>query len=184
MIRLLDIIELLRSNLPSWSIEGAIDLSIAEDASRLPLPAMYLGLGPVVYEDTSPSTYYQKYTQNFFIIACVPTKSNDDRTGKYGQDSVSITRGYLLNLLVNNMQFDPDSHVIMLVKDQPEKLDRARYYHRFDFKIQGALDQNDVTPLELDYFDKLFTEYVPEESTDDTPFSQQEIQPLYFTTDS
>ena len=184
MIRIIDIIEHLRNNLSGWSVEGAIDLSIAEDASRLPLPAMYIGLGPMVYEDISLSTYRQEYIQNFFILTCTPTRANDDRTGKYGQDFVSIARGYLLQLLVNNKQFDPDSHVITLSRDQPEKLDRARYYHRFDFRIKGALDQNDVTPLVLDYFDKLFAEYQVEESTDDTPVTQQYIQPLYFTTDS
>jgi hypothetical protein len=184
MIRVTQIIEYLRNNLPGWSIEGAIDLSIAEDASRLPLPAMYVGLAPMVYSDISTSTYLQDYIENFFIITCTPTTSNEDRTGKYGQDFVPIAREYLFKLLVNNKQFDPDSHVIMMGRDLPEKLDRARYYHRFEFRIAGRIAPEDVTPLQLDYFDKLFAEYQIQGFTEGSPVTQQFIQPIYFTSDS
>jgi hypothetical protein len=181
MIKVTQIIQLLRQHLPTWSVEGAIDLSIAEDASRLPLPALYVGLAPTVYENTSQSTYEQTYTQNFFILSCTPTKEGDDRTGKYGQDFVPTILEYLLRILVNNKDLDPDSHVIMMRRDAPEKLDRARYYHKFEFTVEGRLLPEDVHQLELDYFDKLFVDYVVDGSTDGTPSIQQEIKPIYFT---
>jgi hypothetical protein len=181
MIHITEIITYLRAQLPSWSIEGAVEIAVAQDASKLKLPAMYIGLGAMIYEDTSESTYLQDYVENFFIITCTPTIENSDTTGKYAQDFIPTIRGYLFTTLVNNKQFDPDSHVIMLVKDQPitEKFDRARYYHRFDFMVKGRIAPEDVTQLELDKFDKLFVEYVTTDATDDTPVIEQEIDHIY-----
>ena len=181
MIKLTEIITYLRANLPTWSIEGAVDLAVAEDASRLKLPAMYVGLAPTVYTDLAESTYLQDYVENFFIITCTPTSDSSDRTGKYAQDFVPVAREYLFKLLVNNKQFDPDSHVIMMGRDLPEKLDKARYYHRFEFRIKGRIAPEDVTPLHLDYFDTFFAQYKTTEFTDGTPPVESIDKNLYFT---
>ncbi len=69
----------------------------------------------------------------------------------------------------------------MMTRDMPEKLDRARYYHKFEFMIKGRIAPEDVTPLQLDYFDKFFVDYVTDQATSETPPIQQEIKPIYFT---
>lgn len=179
MIHITQIIEILRKELSGWSVDGAVNLSLAEDASRLPLPAMYVGLAPCTYTVESLSTYLQNYVENFFIITCTPVMPNDDRTGKYGQDFVLTARRALLSILVNYRGFDNNSHPVVLTRDQPEKIDKARYYHRFEFAIRGSLDQNDARPLNLDIFNTLFAEYEPENSTDETPKPSQIITPIY-----
>ncbi len=186
MIRITEIIALLRNEATNWSVDGAVNKAIAKDDSRLPLPALYVGLSSMVYTKVSQSTYLQDYVENFFVLSCTPTTLNDDKTGKYAQDYVPIIRQKLMSILVNYKGFDPDSHVVMLERDQPEDIDydRARYYHRFDFSITGRIDPTNVRPLVLDYFDTLTAQYVVDQATDDTPPVEQTITPLYFTTDT
>jgi hypothetical protein len=181
MIRITEIIEILRNELEGWSVDGAVNMALAEDASRLPLPAMYVGLGPCIYSVLSESTYLQEYIENFFIITCTPVMPNDDRTGKYAQDFIPTARDALMQILVNYKDLDPDSHAIVMTRDLPEKIDRARYYHRFEFRIKGRIDPDDVRPLDLDVFDTLFAEYVVDEATDDTPAVEETITPIYYT---
>jgi hypothetical protein len=175
------LITYLRTNLPSWSIDGAVELAIAKDKSRLRLPAMYVGLGDFAITKTNHETYEQEWELHFNIITCTPTTEADDRTGKYAQDFVTDARIILNKLLVNNMSFDRDAHAIEALRDRFEDLDAARYYHRFEFKMVGLYRPEDATPMTLDYFDKLFVDYVVEGSTDATPPTQQqiEIDPLY-----
>jgi hypothetical protein len=183
MIRVTEIIELLRNELQGWSVDGAVDLAIAEDSSRLPLPCMYVGLAPFTCQTVSFETYEQTYKENFFIITCTPTTPSDDRTGKYAQDFVYVARMALLSILGNNKDLDPESHAIMFERDLPEKLDRARYYHRFEFSVTGRFLPEDVRPLDLDVFDTMFNEYVPSDATDETPPVEQLITPIYYTTE-
>lgn len=181
MIRITQIITYLRENLPTWSVEGAYDQAVAENDSVLPLPAMYVGLKDIKYTDQSDSTYLQDYIETFFVITCTPTTSSHDRTGKYAQDFVATVREYLFKLLVNNKQFDPDSHVITMSQDFPEKFDKARYYHRFELKIRGRISPDDVTPLQLDKFDTFYAEYKTPDFTEETPKVESLDQHLYFT---
>lgn len=181
MIRLTEIITHLRNNLPSWSVEGAVDQSVAEDNSRLKLPAMYVGLIGVDYTIESESTYLQSYVDKFFILTCTPTTEAHDRTGKYAQDVVYIARDAFKLLLVNNPQFDLDSYSIVFKRDMPDKFDKARYFHRFEFEVHGWLDKDDVTPLALDLFDTFFATYKTTDFTDNTPVVESLDSNLYFT---
>jgi hypothetical protein len=184
-IRITPIIVLLRNNCPSWSVEGAVDITVIEDQSRLKLPAMYVGLAPRIYTNISEGTYLQEYLDSFFVMTCTPLKENHDRTGKYAQDFVPIARNELLMLLTNNRELfaenERKSQPIICTRDAPEKIDKARYYHRFDFSMRGWLDQNDVTPIQTDYFDTFFAEYNTTEFTDETPTVESIDKSLFFT---
>ncbi len=180
MIHITQIIEYLRTKFPTWNIDGAVEVATAEDKSRLPAPSMFVGLAKFDAETISHSTYQQNYLERFVILTCTPTTRNDDRTGKYAQDFVLTARRMLMSVLVNYKEFDPDSHAIEIVSDEPEKLDKARYWHKFVFKIAGSIEPADVTPLELDLFDKFFAEIVPSDATDDTPTEEMQLNDLYF----
>jgi hypothetical protein len=182
MIHITQIIQYLRTQFPTWNIDGAVEQAVAEDQSRIKPPSMFVGLGRFDATTVSRSTFQQDYVERFVILTCTPLTPNDDRTGKYAQDFVLTAREMLMQTLVNYKNFDVNSHSIHLVSDEPKKLDRARYWHEFTFKIEGTIDPNDVTPISTDYFDKLFVDYVVEpDATDDTPPIEQEIKPIYFT---
>lgn len=181
MIRVTDLVRYLRTQLPSWRVDGAIEQAVAEDKSRLTLPAMFVGLLPFDAEPMPRGmTYRQEYVEKFFILTCTPVDPNEDRTGKYAQDFVLTARRMLMGVLVNYKDLDGDSNAICIVRDVPDKFDGSRYWHRFEYSVVGVIEPPDVTQLDLDYFDKLFVDWTPTGATDDTPHVEQEIKPIYF----
>src|SRR5688572_8517820 len=101
MIHITQIIQYLREQFPSWSIDGAVEQAVAEDSSRLKPPSMFVGLGKFDASTISKSTYRQDYIERFVILTCTPLRANEDRTGKYAQDFVLNARRILLSSLVN-----------------------------------------------------------------------------------
>jgi hypothetical protein len=179
MIRITELITYMRGVLPTWRIDGAAELSAAEDRSRLQLPAMYVMLGQFQATSFIANEFRQDYDERIVILLGLP--NTQDRTGKYAQDIVTTARNALLTTLVNYQRLDSDSSPVFIVGDRIEEMDKARYWHRFEFKIEGTIGEEDVTQITLDKFDALYADWDLAEADESTyPNAQDIIKPLFF----
>lgn len=177
MIRLMDVLRFLRScNTENvWRIEGAARLFEAQEDSRLTLPTFYVGLGSRTYEplaDIRAGFRMMYHTQIVIIWGCLTTF--DDRTGKYAQNLVEDARSFLFRNLVNNrlISYNKDgvtaqntgAFPTVPLSDDMMTMDRARYYHKFVFDIQGELQLEEVWQADFGPFNSIDIKYNLEES--------------------
>lgn len=184
-MRVSDVIEQLRANLPSlpgpvtWNdrIVGAAEFAAVEDKARLPTPALYVLLGEErarVFNRTG--TFEQEITEQIIIIAHL---ENTDRRGQGPQDLIEDLKVALFGALLNWVP-DSDSYSVEFVSSRFEDMDRARYFHRFVFQIVKRLCYEDGVQLSLDNFDELFNDWELVETTpSEHPDAEDEITGLF-----
>lgn len=145
MIKNSEVVEYLRSKLhPTYSVDGAVTYFAATDKSRLPLPALYVSVGPVPAENISDGDYLQLFTCNIRVrLVCL---ANMDRTGKYAQDLAATTLAILIRALVHK-KLDSRYNEIYYVNSDMEALDEARYIHYYDFAFTGMIDKSDLEDI-------------------------------------
>lgn len=152
MIQITQIIDYLRANLTTCQVDGAASLAYAEDNSRLMtnpdggiIPAVYVMLGTCTATVLSPSTFLEDYDERLVIIAC--TDNTLDRTGKSAQQFMYALRKAIFSILLNYV-YDPQSFSLQFIGDSMLKMDRALYWHQFEFSLKGRLDYTDGAPLQ------------------------------------
>lgn len=187
MIQVTQIIKYLRDNLQNIRVDGCAELAKAKDDSRLMMengfsfvPTVFVMLGDVTCTTMSKESFLLQYEAKFSIIACI--NNTDDRTGKSAQQYVYNMRLALFALLLN-WKSDDDSHNIEYVGDTMIDMDRARYWHRFDFKKVGWLNESDGVPEALGVFNELNAQWMSQDSAITEPIMRDVISPLYFIPD-
>jgi hypothetical protein len=184
MIQITEVIRYLRDNIESFKVGGAAELAAAKDDSRLMvesgtvIPTLFAMLGNyVALEDNeNAQTPQQDTDQRLVIIACL--NNSADRTGQHAQQLVPSVRRALLRLLYNNNQFDTDAHPLQYVGDAMSEMDRARYWHRFEFRCKGRINITDGKEFDLDNFDRMVNTWIKTGYTDN-PLAVDDIKNLY-----
>jgi hypothetical protein len=185
MIQITQVIEYVRQNLTSVRVDGAAALANAKDDSRLYvegetlITTLFIMLGTFVATTLSLEAPLQDYEERLTIIACIDNKQ--DRTGKHAQQLVYALRLALLKILLNYKEFDPNSHSLQYVGDQmiADAMDRARYWHRFEFKLLGRLGQEDGVTFNLDNFNRYVANWYSHDPLADEPLATDDINHLY-----
>lgn len=172
---------------PSYKIDGASAMHFAEDDSRImtdasgkTIPSLYVVWGTCKATITSRMPLDQQYDQRLLVIACLD--NTQDRTGKYAQALVPTVKQDLFNCLLNK-RLDILCFPITYVGDEMVKMDKARYWHRFEFSIVGRLQPPDGAPLDLNIFNTFTADFDSTIPTANNPMAQAEIDNLYFPTD-
>lgn len=185
MIQIDNVVTYLRASLTSgpYIVGAAASLAVAKDNSRLMvgegspiLPTMFVMLGKFVNTTLAPETFLQEYDERLDIIICLDNQS--DRTGQSAQQIVYQTRIDLYSLLANYL-VDPNCHTLQPVGDQMADMDRARYWHRFEFSCKGRLDSTDGYQPNLDNLNEVTVDYNnPVDETVDNPMAQDDFKNL------
>lgn len=176
------IIERLRATMPEniWGkrIAGAAEfLDAVEDQARLIFPSMYVILGENTATTLANSTYLQEYEERFYIVVVLDNRS--DRRGQTAQERIDSIQNALWAALLN-FEIDCCATSIQYVRNEFLQMDKARYFHRFEFKQIKRLDPTDGAQLELDNFDKFFANWELVESDPlDHPDAQDHITDIY-----
>lgn len=186
MMQITEIIRYLRENITSFNVGGAAELAAAQDDSRLHvengrvMQTLYAMLGNVsATEDTeNPNNPRQKTDQRLVIFACFD--NTKDRTGQHGQQLVPALRTILLRLLFNQNRFDTNAFPLQYVGDGmvQNEMDRARYWHKFEFRCSGLIDITDGESLTLDDFNRMVNTWVFT-GYDSNPIAVDDLQRLY-----
>lgn len=190
MIQINKVIDYMRPLLPSMRVDGAAALANAKDDSRLMvegneiIPTLFVMLGNFVAQTISLETYEQTYDERLTIIACIDNKQ--DRTGKYSQQFVYYLRLALFKILLNydgldvDETGDPNSHALQYVGDQMLEMDRSRYWHKFEFKLNGRLGPEDGVQLDLSVFNEYVAKWYSSDPLADNPLAIDDLIPLYY----
>jgi hypothetical protein len=163
--------------------DGAAALANAKDDSRLMLEndnfitTIFVMLGDFTATTLATETILQDYDERLVLIACLD--NTKDRTGKYAQDFVCHLRRQLLSQLLN-YEYDPDSHNLMYVGDKMLEMDRARYWHKFEFKLLGRLGEEDGVDLNLSVFNKYVADWHSTNPIHDELLATDILEPLYY----
>lgn len=183
MIQVTALIEYLRGKLsPAWRIDGAANLAYAKDDSRLMvesgklIPTLFVVLGKFQATVTTQDPIDQNYDERIVIIACLDNTL--DRTGKYAQQLVYHLRLALFRSLLN-YRYDEDCHTIKYVGDEMVEMDRARYWHKFEFSQMGRLQEPDGVGLDLSILNKIVADWNSTSPTADNPIAEDVIDDLY-----
>lgn len=173
MIKNSEVVEYLRSKLsPTYAVDGAVSYFAATDKSRLPLPALYVSIGPIPGDSISDGDYLQMFTCNIRIrLVCL---ANLDRTGKYAQDLAATTLQVLIRVLANK-KLNKRYNETYYVNADFEGLDEARYIHYFDFAFTGIIDNSDLEDLTAVELAKIHVDYNLAEASIDTQPNAQDI---------
>lgn len=173
------IITYLREQLTSWSsrIDGAAEYEAIEDKSRLAIPSMFVMYGGSTATLISYSTFEQELDERLRIMVVLDNKS--DRTGKSAQDQVHTVRDALFGALLN-YQNDEDAHTLQFVEDRMIEMDKARYFHLFEFKQIKRLEPDDGVALTLDNFNTFYADWEAEETNPtEHPDAQDHLEDIY-----
>lgn len=192
------IIKYLRSNLqnpninntsdsPAYKIDGAAAMIVAEDDSRImvdssgkTLSSLFILWGACKATVVSRMPLDQSFDQRIIVIACLD--NTQDRTGKYAQALIPIVRQDLFNYLLNK-RLDMSSFPIIYVGDEMIKMDKARYWHRFEFSMTGRLQPPDGADLDLGIFNTFTADFDSTIPTANNPMAQAEVDNLYYPPD-
>lgn len=185
MIHVDEIIAYLRENLSSYAIGGSAELQAIEDDSRLHvedgkvIPALYVMLGDFIVTSaaTNPEYPAQDYEENFSVVAVL--NNTLTRTGQHPQQLIPDLRQALINQLYGQRRFDEDSHPIQYVRDTFLKMDRARYFHIFTFRLYGRIDMTDAQSFDLDNFNRYVADWNSQNENADNPLATDDIDGLY-----
>lgn len=184
MIQITEIITYLRSKLsPAWRVDGAGSLATAKDDSRLMIgasnefiPTLFVMIGKFIVKTVSQEIIDQTWDARLVILACLD--NTQDRTGKYAQQTAYYLR-LALNRCLLNYRYDPDSHPIKAVGDEMVEMDRARYWHKFEFSMEGRYQEADGVQLNFDELNKIIADWNSTSPTADNPIIEDDIEPLY-----
>jgi hypothetical protein len=182
MIQITKIINYMRPLVTNMRVDGAAALANAKDDSRLMvegdtiIPTLFVMLGDFNATTLALETFLQEYDERLVIIACIDNKQ--DRTGKYAQQFVYSLRIALFQMLLN-YEYDPNSHSLQYVGDKMLEMDRARYWHKFEFKLLGRLDESDGVQLKLTNFNEFVANWNSADPIADNPLAIDDLIPLY-----
>lgn len=185
MIQVSQVIQYLRSKMPDVNVGGAADYVIASDNSRLMVESqttfvmsLFVMLGDFNAQTLSLDTLDEVYTEDICILACIDNRN--DRTGTSAQSQVFLLRRALLSALLNYYGFDLDSHSLQYTHDSMVNMDRARYWHKFVFRLNGRLSPKDGWLLEgLHIFNTFTATYYSNDPLADEPIAEDIINNLY-----
>lgn len=178
------VISHLRQHMPNlggqpWSnrIAGAAEFAAVTDKTRLDSPSLYVLLGPdTAKEMQAGSTYEQDLTERFSVIAVL---DNQDRRGQETQDQVHDIRTGLLSCLANWVGISGFVSCEYL-GSQFLQMDRARYFHQFDFQFRGIITIEDGFQPDTGIFDSLFADWeLTESDPENHPDAQDQIEDIY-----
>lgn len=173
-----DVIVRLRTVLSSWSnrIYGAAEYEAVEDKARLPLPAMYVSYAGSTARTLSNSTFLQEMDERVRVLVVI---AQADRTGKTAQDQIHTIRAAIFSALLN-YPLNADAHTLEFVSDSMLEIDKARYFHMFEFRQISRLDTEDGAALALDDFNNLYADWNLTESDESNhPDAQDNITDIY-----
>lgn len=169
---------------PAFRIDAAADIENALDDSRQmvdasgkTIPSLFVVLGTYTAKTTSTGTFEQQSDDRLIIIACID--NTQDRTGKYAQALVPTIRQVLFDCLLNK-RIDPNCKPLAYVRDHMAKMDRARYWHYFEYSLIGVLQPADGADLDLTVFDGFSADFESQIPTADNPMAQATINNLFY----
>jgi len=153
------IIEQLRSQLTSWGdrIAGAAEFAAIEDKVRLSLPAMYVQLtqDEVVREVSISPTIQQDIADRLVITVIL---ANEDIRGQSAQDQIDGIRKALFASILN-WTSEKYKYAFQYVGGRMISMDRARYFHEFEFKQIYRIDETDGLQILLSDFNKFYADW-------------------------
>lgn len=186
MIQVTKIIDYMRPLLPNLRIDGAAALANAKDDSRLMMEngvnfitTLFVMLGDFSATTLANETFLQDYDERIVFIACIDNTL--DRTGKYAQQFVYQLRLALFGILLN-YKYDPASHSLQYVGDKMMDMDRSRYWHKFEFRLLGRLDETDGVGIDLTDFNEYTATWQSPDPLADEPIASDDIKGLYDST--
>lgn len=174
------IIEHLRECLPTWSnrIAGAAEFAAVEDKARLTIPAMYvmLGASQMSLELSISPTIQIQMDERFIIYVCL---EQTERRGQSAQEQIDGIKKALFGCLFNYV-CDRKAYAIVYVSDRMVAMDRARYFHQFEFKQVSQVDESDGWAEVLANFDKFYADVELVKSSEEVhPDMQIQIEDIY-----
>lgn len=160
----------LRQQLPGLKdrVAGAAEFEAVEDWSRLAIPAMYVMLG----EDTTETIarihrVEQHLDERFSVIVVLDNKQ--DKRGQGAQEQVHAVKEALLGCLFNYSNHLPDAYLVEYKGSRQLQMDRARYFHQFDFSQTSKIGTADGYEPNLTDFLQLCVDWEVDGSTHDEP---------------
>lgn len=164
-------------------VDGASSLEYVKDNSRLMnenniiVPTIFVVIGALTATTISFEAFEQIYEQRLTLITVVDNRQ--DRTGKYAQQTIFNLRELLFPLLLNYDGFDTDSHALQYVGDQMMDMDRARYWHKFEFKLNGRLLPIDGYQPNLTNLNEIINNWNSSDPLADNPLAVDDLKNLY-----
>lgn len=174
---------LLQTQEPSIRVDGAAEFFAAEDRSRLPAPTIYVMLGNFSTTVDSISPLVQPYDARYIFLAKI--SNTDDRTGKYAQSYVHHLRQILFSYLFGHNFLGGGYYPLIYIGDSPKEMDKAQYWHQFEYSQRGLLAPSDFIPEPvLDKFQRFYADWnLPETGEINHPDAQDHIEHLYDDSD-
>jgi hypothetical protein len=183
VINIDNLILYLRTNIVGYRVAGAASLAAAADDSRVYqgpnktiIPTLFVTLGKLNASLVASQTFLQEYVEKIEILVVLDNQV--DRTGQSAQAQIYQLRKNLYALLLN-FRADIDCTSLHAVWDGMASMNRALYWHQFEFQDLGRLDGPDGVPDDWGNLNEITVAYNdPVDPNADNPLAQDDYTNL------